>query len=75
MVVAEQGPSLWRTLAGLSTIGVTLAAAIGIGSIIGYLLDRWLGTSPYLFLLFFIFGVAAGFLNLFRDIERIKKYL
>jgi ATP synthase protein I len=62
--------SLWRQLAGLSSLGITLAASIAIGSAIGIGLDRWLGTSPWLTILFFLFGVAAGFRNLLRDLKR-----
>ncbi len=40
---------------------------IGLGA--GYLLDRWLGTRPWLLLLFFLFGVSAGFLNLYRVLQ------
>ncbi|MBZ0169882.1 Putative F0F1-ATPase subunit (ATPase_gene1) [Candidatus Methylomirabilis lanthanidiphila] len=61
---------LWRQLAGLSSLGITLAASIAIGTAIGIALDRWLGTSPWLMILFFIFGVAAGFTNLMKDLKR-----
>ncbi len=61
---------LWRQLAGLSSLGITFAASIAIGAAIGIALDRWLGTSPWLTFLFFCFGVAAGFLNLLKDLKR-----
>ncbi len=64
----REEPSLLKQLARLSTIGVTLVAATAIGLGIGYGLDRWLGTQPWLTLLFTLFGIAAGFLNLFRDV-------
>lgn len=62
--------SLWRQLAGLSSLGITFAASIAIGAAIGIGLDRWLGTSPWLTILFFLFGVAAGFWNLLKDMRR-----
>jgi ATP synthase protein I len=37
-----------------------MGAGIGLG------LDRWLGTSPWGFLVFFAMGVAAGILNVYR---------
>jgi ATP synthase protein I len=64
----NEEPSVLRQLARLSTIGVTLVAATAIGLAMGYGLDRWLGTSPWLTLLFTLFGIAAGFINLFRDV-------
>lgn len=69
----DEEPSLLRQLARLSTIGITLVAATAIGLLIGYGLDRWLGTSPWLTMLFTLFGIAGGFLNLFRDVGLIGK--
>ncbi len=62
--------SLWRQLAGLSSLGITFGASIAIGAFIGIVLDRWLETSPWLTILFFVFGVAAGFFNLLKDLKR-----
>ncbi len=64
----DEEPSVLRQLARLSTIGVTLVAATAIGLAIGYGLDRLFGTSPWLTLAFTLFGIAAGFVNLFRDV-------
>jgi ATP synthase protein I len=47
-------------------LGVEFVVGIALGSIIGVLLDKWLGTSPWLFLVFFLLGMGAGFLNVFR---------
>ncbi|MGH6946538.1 MAG: AtpZ/AtpI family protein [Kiloniellales bacterium] len=47
-------------------IGVELVAALVVGVGIGILLDRWLGTTPWLMILFFVLGAAAGILNLYR---------
>lgn len=49
-----------------------LVAAIIVGGLIGYALDRWLGTSPWLFLAFFILGFAAGILNVVRAFNRMQ---
>ncbi|OGB88773.1 MAG: F0F1 ATP synthase assembly protein I [candidate division NC10 bacterium RIFCSPLOWO2_02_FULL_66_22] len=66
-------PSVLRQLARLSTIGVSLVAATAIGLAIGYGLDRVLGTRPWLMLMFTLFGIAAGFLNLFRDVGMLGR--
>ncbi|MGE5513452.1 MAG: AtpZ/AtpI family protein [Bacteroidota bacterium] len=49
-----------------------LVAAILVGGIIGYVLDRWLGTTPWLFLVFFVLGFAAGILNLLRAYRQMQ---
>ena len=69
----DEEPSLLKQLARLSTIGVALVAATAIGLAIGYGLDRWLGTSPWLTLTFTLFGIVAGFVNLFRDLGLIGR--
>ncbi len=69
----DEEPSLLKQLARLSTIGVTLVAATAIGLAIGYGLDRWIGTTPWLTLTFTLLGIAAGFVNLFRDLGLMGK--
>lgn len=54
-----------------STVGLMFPASIAVGFIIGYLLDRLFGSSPYLTIIFTLYGVAAGFVNL---IKVTKKY-
>lgn len=49
-----------------------LVAAILVGGLIGYGLDRWLGTTPWLFLVFFMLGFAAGILNLLRAYRQMQ---
>lgn len=46
--------------------GVEVFSALVAGAGLGWLIDRWLGTWPWLFLLFFVFGGAAGVLNVYR---------
>ena len=46
--------------------GVEVVSALVVGIVIGLLLDRWLGTWPWLFLVFFVVGGAAGVMNVFR---------
>jgi len=50
--------------------GVEVVSALIVGVGIGLLLDRWLGTFPWLFLVFFLLGSAAGVMNLFRLFRR-----
>jgi ATP synthase protein I len=50
-------------------IGVELVAALVVGVGIGLLLDYWLGTSPWMMVVFFFLGSAAGFLNVYRAVS------
>jgi len=47
-------------------IGVELVAALGVGAAIGWGLDRWLDTAPWLMVVFFVLGSAAGVMNVYR---------
>jgi ATP synthase protein I len=43
-----------------------LVAGVVVGAIIGWLLDRWLGISPWGLIVFLLLGFAAGVLNVMR---------
>ena len=47
-------------------IATHMLAGLGVGAAIGYYLDAWLGTSPWMLGLFFFLGAAAGALNTYR---------
>jgi ATP synthase protein I len=44
-----------------------LGAAIFVGGIFGYWLDKWLHTRPLMMILLIFAGFIAGFLNLYRS--------
>jgi ATP synthase protein I len=50
-------------------IGVELVAALVVSVGLGWLLDRWLGTRPWLMVAFFFLGAAAGVLNVYRTVN------
>ena len=51
--------------ANVASIGINLVAATFIGFFIGLYLDRYFSTTPWLMLIFLLFGIAAGFKNIF----------
>jgi ATP synthase protein I len=54
------------TWLNVSIVGIQFPVAIAIGFFFGRWLDGSLGTAPWLTVLFTLFGVIAGFVNLFR---------
>ena len=50
-----------------------LVAAVVVGTIIGFILDNWFGTKPWLILIFFFIGVIAGILNVIRSAKNMQK--
>jgi len=55
-----------RQLGVLSGVGLTLVISTVLGFWGGRVLDRWLGTAPWLMLVGLLLGIASGFVNLFR---------
>ena len=49
--------------------GVELVAGVGVGTAVGYGLDKWLDTTPWLMVVFFFVGATAGMLNAYRAIS------
>ena len=47
-------------------VAVELVSALAVGLAIGWLLDKWLETKPWLMLVFIVLGGAAGILNVYR---------
>ncbi len=50
-----------------------LVSAVLVGTIIGFILDNWFGTKPWLILIFFFVGVTAGIMNVFRSAKKMQK--
>tara|TARA_B100000686_G_scaffold80159_1_gene86446 strand:- start:479 stop:757 length:279 start_codon:yes stop_codon:yes gene_type:complete len=49
-----------------------MVAAVVVGTIIGFILDNWFGTKPWLILIFFFIGVAAGILNVVKSAKKMQ---
>jgi ATP synthase protein I len=47
-------------------LSAELVAGVVVGAMIGWLLDRWLGISPWGLIVFLLLGFAAGVLNVMR---------
>jgi ATP synthase protein I len=43
-----------------------LVAGVAVGAGLGWLIDRWLGVSPWGLIIFVLLGFAAGVLNVMR---------
>ena len=54
-------------------LGTELVAAVLVGTIIGFILDTWFDTKPWLIIIFFFLGAAAGMLNVIRAANRMQK--
>jgi len=56
-------------------ISTELVAAVVVGATLGFILDNWLDTRPWLTIVFFFMGVAAGILNVIKSAKDMHKNL
>ena len=54
-------------------LGTELVSAVAVGTIIGFILDSWFDTKPWLIIIFFFLGAASGMLNVIRTANRMQK--
>jgi ATP synthase protein I len=54
-------------------LGTELVASVAVGTIIGFILDTWFDTKPWLIIIFFFLGAAAGMLNVIRTANRLDR--
>ena len=54
-------------------ISTELVAAVMVGTILGFILDNWFGTKPWLIIFFFFMGVVAGILNVIKSAKNMHK--
>lgn len=59
-------------MAAALRISMEMVAALFVGGAIGWFLDRFLGTGPWLLLVFLVLGFAAGMLGAVRESKRIQ---
>lgn len=62
-----------QRVAIISSLGLMLPSSIAVGLFFGYMLDKLLGTHPWMLLIFFLFGVVSGFYNLIKGLNKYKE--
>ena len=60
-------------MASACKLGTELVAAVVVGTIIGFILDSWFDTKPWLIILFFFLGSVAGILNVIKVAKRMQE--
>lgn len=63
---AGLSPSQGNALGMGLRVGVELVSALAVAVAIGWYLDKWLGTKPFLLMLFVVLGGGAGVANVWR---------
>jgi len=62
-----------KTAARFSAVGLEMGLAVVFGYAIGFYLDKWLGTEPYLTAFWTLVGVGAAFKAIYDAYKLAKK--
>ena len=54
-------------------MGTNMVACTVVGLVMGYFLDRWLNTAPWMLLLWLLLGIVAGFRNIYLEAMEINQ--
>jgi ATP synthase protein I len=71
--VLSDGEKRGSFLGSAFKLGTELVASVAVGTIIGFILDSWFDTKPWLIIIFFFLGAVAGILNVIRTANRMQK--
>ncbi len=62
----RKSPAISAQLGAAMELPFSFVAAVGMGGLLGYFLDKWLHTGPWLMVVFGCFGFAGGILEIVR---------
>jgi len=54
-------------------ISTELVSTVVVASIIGFILDSWFDTKPWLIIVFFVIGITAGIMNVVKSAKKMQK--
>ena len=69
----EKDPTSRSNLGQAFKMSTELVSAVLVGTIIGFILDTWFDTKPWLIIIFFFVGVVEGIRNVVRSAKKIQK--
>jgi ATP synthase protein I len=69
----DENKSILKSVGKYSAIGIEIAVSVIIGLFIGSYLDGLFDTSPWLTIIFLIFGFVAGMRSLFTLMKEEEK--
>lgn len=69
--MAQKGQDTRRLIVEFSAGTLELGISVAVGVFIGYFLDRYFGTAPWLTLIWLLLGSVAGFRSLIRVARKL----
>jgi ATP synthase protein I len=69
MAKPDDAPRKW----GIAmSVGAVLLSNILGGTALGYFMDKWFGTAPYLLVFGIVLGTVSAFISLYRIMQRLQ---
>jgi ATP synthase protein I len=73
MALTDNKKEFIKPLVNYSTLGLEMGLSVAIGIGMGYFLDRYFTTYPYLTIIFMFFGIAAAFKTIIVLIKKVQR--
>ena len=73
MSISDSKKDVVRSLISYSSLGLEMGLSVAIGLGIGYFLDSYFKTYPYLTIVFMFFGIAASMKALFTAWKKAQR--
>ncbi|NLW35919.1 MAG: AtpZ/AtpI family protein [Syntrophorhabdus aromaticivorans] len=73
MSLSENKRDVIKSLLNYSSLGLEMGLSVAIGIGIGYFLDSYFKTYPYLTIIFMIFGIVAAMKTIFMLLKKIER--
>jgi ATP synthase protein I len=73
MSLSEDKREIVKSLLSYSSLGLEMGLCVAIGIGIGYYLDKYFTTSPYLTIIFMFFGIIAAMKAIYTLVKKLEK--
>ena len=72
MSLSQDKREVVKSLLSYSSLGIEMGLCVAIGIGMGYYLDRYFETSPYLTIIFMIFGIIAAMKTIYQLMKKLE---
>ena len=73
MSLSQDKREVVKSLLSYSSLGIEMGLCVAIGIGMGYYLDKYFETSPYLTIIFMIFGIIASMKIIYPLMKKLEK--
>ena len=67
----DRDKKTWDAVSRAALMGTNMVASTIVGLAIGYYLDQWLGTTPWMLIFWLLMGIIQGFRGVYLESMKI----